>query len=35
MRVGDEHMGHLEKVSGTEIAKVSKIKEDRAPFIRE
>jgi len=34
MRVGDEYMGHLEKVSGSEIAKVSQIKEDRAPFIR-
>jgi hypothetical protein len=26
MRVGDEYMGHLEKVSGSEIAKVPQIK---------
>jgi hypothetical protein len=32
--MGDEYMGHLEKVSGSKIAKVSEIKEDSSPFIR-
>ena len=35
MSVGDENMGHLEKVSGIEIRQISEIEENRPPFIRE
>jgi hypothetical protein len=34
MRVGDEHMGYLEKVSGSKIPQVSEIKKNRASLIR-